>query len=208
MGAVCATCHHIKGVATQLLADRHRENIMGISEDIKIFLYSKAWSKKIIFSDESKEEFDAFISFSHKDDSFVYDTLLPGLETDHKQDHKQVQYKCLIHTRDWEVGDFICDQIYTSVKNSRRTIILLSADYIKSTWAHLEFHLAHAKAMQEKNPHLILLIHSENEPEKAKMRDKVLKKYLYHKCFIKTNDPDFWTKLRDALPKKKCEVKK
>lgn len=177
---------------------------MGISEDIKIFLYSKAWSKKIIFSDESKEEFDAFISFSYKDESFVYDTLLPGLETD----HKQVQYKCLIHTRDWEVGDFIFDQICKSVKNSRRTIILLSADYIKSTWTHLEFHLAHAKAMQEKYPHLILLIHSENEPEKAEMRDKVLKKYLYHKCFIKTNDPDFWTKLRDALPKKKCEVKK
>ena len=77
---------------------------MGISEDIKIFLYSKAWSKKIIFSDESKEEFDAFISFSYKDESFVYDTLLPGLETD----HKQVQYKCLIHTRDWEGGGLYC----------------------------------------------------------------------------------------------------
>ena len=68
---------------------------MNISEHIKIFLYSKAWGKKIFFSeendDESKEEFDAFISFSHKDESFVYKTLLPGLETD----HKQVQYQGL-----------------------------------------------------------------------------------------------------------------
>ena len=73
-------------------------------EHIKIFLYSKAWGKKIFFSeekDDESKEFDAFISFSHHDEKFVEEILLPGLET---TDPKQVQYKCLIHTRDWKGG--------------------------------------------------------------------------------------------------------
>ena len=127
-------------------------------EKIKIYIFSKSWGKKIFCSEEVKldenKPFDAFISYSHHDANFVEEILLPGLESD----PKEVQYKCLIHTRDWKVGFPISEQIIESVDCSRRTIIVHSVDYIQSEWTRLEFQTAHKKSMEENTQVKIIFI--------------------------------------------------
>ena len=43
----------------------------------------------------------------------------------------------------------IPDQILQSVENSRRTVIVLSNNYLRSMWSMMEFQAAHVKTMEE-----------------------------------------------------------
>jgi len=186
-------------VITFLILHIHKETLM-------IYIFSKSWGK-IFFSEEKidiNKPYDAFLSYSHHDEDFVEKVLLPGLESE--ENLKEEQYKCLIHTRDWKVGDMISDQIIESVDSCRRTIIVLSVGYIKSTWSKLEFQAAHAKAMKEKTQRVIIILHGE-KPDKDHL-DEDLKKYFVSNTFIDTQDPWFWKKLRYALPKKSYKQKK
>jgi len=175
-------------------------------DTILIYIFSKSWGK-IFFSEEKvdvNKPYDAFLSYSHHDEEFVEKILLPGLESE--ENPKEVQYKCLIHTRDWKVGDMISDQIIESVDSCRRTIIVLSVGYIQSMWTKLEFQAAHKKSMKENTQRLIILLHGE-KPDKDNL-DEDLKKYLDTSSYIDTKDPWFWKKLRFALPKKSYKQKK
>ena len=55
-----------------------------------------------------------------------------------------------VHSRDWNVGEDIPSQIFRSVEDSRKTIIVLSQSYIESQWSDMEFKAAHKKALAEK----------------------------------------------------------
>ena len=96
---------------------------------------------------DKDKPYDAFLSYSHMDAEFVEKVLLQGLESPENADQK---YKCLIHTRDWNIGQMIPDQIIQSVESSRRTIIVLSKAYIESMWTKLELRAAHTQAIQDK----------------------------------------------------------
>ena len=105
-------------------------------ETIVIWVYAQPWGK-IFFSEDlidREKPYDAFISYSQSDSDYVENCLLPGLENPEDVQHK---FKCLIHTRDWNVGEMIPDQIIHSVESSRRTIIVLSKSYIDSMWTKL-----------------------------------------------------------------------
>merc|ERR1711915_868979 len=174
-------------------------------ETIMIYIFSQSWGK-IFFSEDTidkEKPYDAFLSYSHHDASFVEKTLLPGLES--KDNPDDLQYKCLIHTRDWNVGEMIPDQILESVEKSRRTLIILSSDYVKSTWSKIEFQEAHRKAMKEQTQRVVVIVHGEM-PDIKEM-DEDVQKYLKSNTFIKSDDPWFWKKLRYALPKKRCKQK-
>ena len=55
-----------------------------------------------------------------------------------------------VHSRDWNVGEDIPSQIFRSVEDSRKTIIVLSQSYIESQWSDMEFKAAHKKALIDK----------------------------------------------------------
>ena len=75
-------------------------------ETIKIWIYSKSWAR-IFFTEDLMDKdkpYDAFLSYSHMDAEFVEKVLLQGLESPENANQK---YKCLIHTRDWNIGQMI-----------------------------------------------------------------------------------------------------
>ena len=118
-------------------------------DKVVLYLFSKPWSRHVFFSRDVVDEvkpYDAFLSYSHHDADFVEQCLLPGLESPENPDDK---FKCLIHTRDWNVGEMIPDQILHSVESSRRTIIVLSRNYIEAVWTKLEFRAAHTQALKD-----------------------------------------------------------
>jgi len=125
----------------------------------------------------------------------VENTLLSGLENPEDAAHK---FKCLIHTRDWNVGEMIPDQIIHSVESSRRTIIVLSKSYIDSMWTKLEFRAAHKQALQDRTQRVIIVVLGDL-PAKEDMEED-LQKYISLNTYLDAKDPWFWQKLRYALP--------
>jgi len=172
---------------------------------IIIYVFSKSWGKYFFseeFVDKDKSH-DVFISYAHQDSQYVEDVLLPGLEMPEDDGKHHDKYKCIIHSRDWTPGAAIPDQILESVENSRRTVIILSEDYVSSMWSNMEFRTAHGKAMKE-NIQRVLIVLVGKMPKLQTMNED-LQNYIKAKSYIDSSDIWFWKKFRYHLsrgPKK------
>lgn len=144
------------------------------------------------------KEYDVFISFAHQDVEFVEDTLLPKLEYEHKQ-------KVCVHYRDWIVGELIPAQIVHSVENSRKTIIILTRNFLLSQWSYLEFRTAHDLSIREGRPKLIMILLDERVCKDENLH-KDIKAYISLNTYLLWNDPYFWQKLHKVLPRHSLKI--
>ena len=99
-------------------------------------------------------------------------------------------------------GEWIPEQIHRSVSSSKRTIIILSEHFLDSFWGRLEFQAAYHHLLTDKFMRLIIIVKDEVPP--AKNMDEELKRYLALNTYLKWNDPHFWDRLRQALPRKQA----
>lgn len=159
---------------------------------IAVWLFSLGFTWRISeeLLDQDKK-YDAFISFCSKEEEFVSNYLVPGLEGGSNP------FKICLHYRDWLPGDIIPDQITRSVYESRRTIIVLSKNYLESVWARMEFRTAYSCALKEQRSRLIVLLYGDISTEDLYPE---LKSYLSMNTYIRWGDKWFWDKLRYALP--------
>lgn len=141
--------------------------------------------------DDRDKLFDAFVSYSSKDEAFVAEELAPILE------HGDPPYKLCLHYRDFPVGAFIADTIVQAVESSRRTIMVLSENFIKSEWCRFEFKSAHHQVLRDRRRRLILVLLGE-VPQKD--LDPDIRLYLKTNTYLQWGDKLFWEKLRFALP--------
>jgi len=74
--------------------------------------------------------YDVFISYSHKDADWVRGTLLPKLESH--------GFSVLIDFRDFRGGSFGIEEMQRGVLESRRVILVLTENYLKSDWTKFE----------------------------------------------------------------------
>jgi hypothetical protein len=79
-------------------------------------------------------EFDVFISYSHKDAKWVTDVLLPRLE--------KAGLKVCIDNRDFVAGEAAIVNMQDSIKNSRRILLVLTPNWVRSRWTKLEAEIA------------------------------------------------------------------
>lgn len=91
-------------------------------------------------------------------------------------------------------GEWIPDQISRSVQSSKRTIVILSENFLESLWGQLEFRTAYEQVLKDKCMRLIIIV-KEELPSKEKMDDD-LKNYLSLNTYLKWGDPWFWHRLR------------
>ncbi|XP_049846539.1 toll-like receptor Tollo [Schistocerca gregaria] len=135
--------------------------------------------------------FDAFVSYSSKDEAFVAEELAPILE------HGDPPYKLCLHYRDFPVGAYIGETIVQAVESSRRTIMVLSDNFIRSEWCRFEFKSAHHQVLRDRRRRLILVLLGE-VPQKD--LDPDIRLYLKTNTYLQWGDKLFWEKLRFALP--------
>ncbi|XP_055759045.1 toll-like receptor 13 [Salvelinus fontinalis] len=76
--------------------------------------------------------YDAFVSYSGRDERWVVEQLLPGME----QKEPPFLRLCL-HSRDFQLGKDIVDNITDSLYGSHYTVCVVSRNYLRSNWCSL-----------------------------------------------------------------------
>ncbi|KAH8266607.1 hypothetical protein KR018_002939 [Drosophila ironensis] len=162
-------------------------------QELKIWLYNNNLCLWWVSEEELDKDktYDAFISYSHKDEELI-SKLLPKLESGPHP------FRICLHDRDWLVGDCIPEQIVRTVDDSKRVIIVLSQHFIDSVWARMEFRIAYQATLQDKRKRIIIILYKELEHMNG--IDSELRAYLKLNTYLKWGDPLFWSKLCYAMP--------
>ncbi|KAH8304807.1 hypothetical protein KR059_005981 [Drosophila kikkawai] len=162
-------------------------------QELKIWMYNNNLCLWWVSEEELDKDktYDAFISYSHKDEELI-SKLLPKLESGPHP------FRLCLHDRDWLVGDCIPEQIVRTVDDSKRVIIVLSQHFIDSVWARMEFRIAYQATLQDKRKRIIIILYRELEHMNG--IDSELRAYLKLNTYLKWGDPLFWSKLCYAMP--------
>ncbi|XP_067120848.1 protein toll-like [Centruroides vittatus] len=167
------------------------------SKVIMAFLYSRNLYCRCCDRHLKEEEkmYDAFICYGSADQDVMLE-ILQNLEP---------TYHLCVHERDWVPGYPISHQIVHSVQNSRKTVILLSKEFLESMWFQVEFRTAYNQMMEDKKHRLILVIIGNLDNVNELESD--LRYLLSTKTYLEWGKKWFWEKLRYAL-RHRCKKEK
>ncbi|RUS72983.1 hypothetical protein EGW08_019255 [Elysia chlorotica] len=141
--------------------------------------------------------YDAFLCHSNKDDEFVLQQLVPRLENGEKP------FRLCLHCRDIPSGAYMGDSIVRSVQASKRTVLVLSENFLESEYCKFEFQVAHEQLMREKKSRMIIILLG--NLDLAKVKDDDIKLYLRTRTYLKVGEALFWEKLLFAMPDVKVQ---
>ncbi|KAM9457353.1 toll-like receptor 12 [Clarias gariepinus] len=120
---------------------------------LAFFHIARAWVEEAMRGNRKGHyHFDVFVSYSGKDECWVMDELLPNLEK-----RGPPSLKLCLHSRDFELGKDIVENITDSLYRSRHTLCLVSRNYLRSTWCSLEMRLATYRLLAEHRDVLVLV---------------------------------------------------
>lgn len=163
--------------------------------EIKVLAYNRLRiESRMTTSDSLLKEYDAFVSYSSLDETWVVQSLCKRLES------SPAHFKLCIHHKHFVPGACISDNIIESVEKSRHTILVLSENFLKSEWCLLEFQKAFHQTLIERNRHLIVIL-LENVSEATLPVD--MKHFLHTHTYINFTEPLFWDKLIYSLSERK-----
>lgn len=78
-------------------------------------------------------KYDVFISYADEDRPFVLEQVMTKLEE---------KFRVCIHDKDFIPGSDIADNIIGAIRNSKKTVLIISKHFIKSDWCMYEFNMA------------------------------------------------------------------
>jgi len=80
-------------------------------------------------------DYDVFISYSHRDEDWVHNQLLPRLKQARVGRRKM---RVCIDTECFRPGAALLTEIERALLASRKTVLVLTPDYLKSEWTQFE----------------------------------------------------------------------
>ncbi len=165
----------------------------------------ESWRRRIAAQDATRNGlaaqqymYDAFVAYSThgRERTWVHTTLREKLEDEHG-------LRLCIHYRDFKLGRAIDECIVEAINKSRKTILVLSPEFLDSGWCQFEVRMVKERLMEEKRDSFVIVIfRSLNQP--GTKVPKNLVRLLERKIYVEwTSDPDgqrlFWSRLVEAL---------
>ncbi|KAI8502125.1 TIR domain [Branchiostoma belcheri] len=92
----------------------------------------------------TQKKFDAFVSYNHHDRAWVMDELVPHLE-----EEEGSEFRLCLDYRDFVGGAPITDNIVNAIYDSRKTICLVTEEFLKSEWCEMEVQMATYRLFDE-----------------------------------------------------------
>ena len=141
-------------------------------------------------------DYDAFVSYAEEDRQFGVHDMIANVE-------KKGDFRLCFHSRDFIPGLDIAENITNAIHKSRRTICVLSRNYIKSHWCMYELNMGRMESIysREGNDVLFLVLY---EGIEASSMPLVLMDIIDRKSYIEfPNDAQgnvvFWDKMRETI---------
>ncbi|KAL1479852.1 hypothetical protein MTO96_034778 [Rhipicephalus appendiculatus] len=156
-------------------------------------IFGLAWCAA---DDDAEKLFDVFVSFSSKDIDWVHDEILPELEV--------MDLSYCTYERNFKGGYLIQDIIRDAVACSRRTLLVLTENFLASEWCRLEFRLAHQRALQDNINRLVIVLVDELDPGEL---DEELRLYMRSANYLSWGEPNFWDRLLHSLATREARRK-
>ena len=164
-----------------------------------------AWYKTVKLVKIQEEElqndkliFDAFVAHSQQDEEFVRLQLLRKLE------HDKQPYSCCVHYRNFLPGEFISDNIVSAIMLSKKTILVVTKQFVRSGWCDFESRAAQCHHLGKTRGGIIAIVFPGGY--EAAKRKPGLCAILDYVTFLPWPENEeeqnvFWLKLRMALGK-------
>ncbi|XP_076089403.1 toll-like receptor 4 [Mytilus galloprovincialis] len=164
------------------------------------YLYYIVKVKYSSLHSETEEEYSymygAFVSYADEDRIFVHNTLLQKLEVENG-------IQLCLHKRNFLPGNDIATNITSAIHNSRRTLVIMSHNFLKSYWCMFEYNMARMESIYERrNENVVFLMFY----EQMSPRDLPLNvlEMIQSKSYIEYpndeyGDTVFWDQLVNAL---------
>ncbi|XP_069804880.1 toll-like receptor 13 [Dendropsophus ebraccatus] len=158
----------------------------------------KVWFQYKVQREKRLYKYDAYISYCSEDEHWVVKELLFHLEKE-----GQRKYKLCFKPRDFMPGSYHIDNIQDAIRNSRKTLCVVSTGYLESQWCKIEAEIACSRVFYEKED-VLLVVFLEEIPDFRLSAYHKLRKLIKQNTYINwPEDPEgdefFWFKLRKAL---------
>ncbi|XP_048778346.2 toll-like receptor 4 [Ostrea edulis] len=164
--------------------------------EIRILTYTRFHILLPCQSEEAFEEkkFDAFVSYSNEDHLWVTSVFenncIDGLRN----------FKFCLHHRDFIAGKTITENIIDSIESSRHTIVIVSKNFLDSSYCLYEFEEALRQSISERKRHLLVIMLEDVAQDKM---PKVLQTCLKTFTYISKDDKIFMDRLIYSLSYKR-----
>ncbi|XP_052105951.1 toll-like receptor 4 [Mytilus californianus] len=107
--------------------------------------------QKISPDNDDEYTYDAFISYSEDDRSFVFNDCIEKLE-------KEENFRLCIHQRDFMPGQDITVNITNCIHTSRKTVCLITKKFLESYYCMFEFNMARMESIYSRHGRNILFL--------------------------------------------------
>ena len=168
--------------------------------EARVWLYSRygiRFFQRIDAVADAEKIFDAFLAYSVGDDVFVRQVLAPELEHGGNFISYPNQYKLCLFYRDLPLQVCLADLIIQASESSKRTIIVLSENFLKSEWSRYDFKSGLHQALRttQRKPIIIML-----GDIPTREIDPDLRLYLKNGTILYWGTKTFWEKLKYLMP--------
>ncbi|XP_041640048.1 toll-like receptor 2 [Cheilinus undulatus] len=186
-------CLFILGVILLIVGLCHKFNVLWYLKMTWTWLRAKRKPKL----KKGELEFDAFVSYSEMDSSWVEAHLVPELE------QVEPRLRLCLHKRDFLPGGWILDNIMDAIERSHRTLFVLSQHFVRSEWCKYELDYTHFRMFDHNDDSVVLILLEPIDKDSIPKKFCKLRKVMNSKTYLEWPDdntqiPRFWQSLRKA----------
>lgn len=116
----------------------------------------RGWGYRQLHRKGKDYQYDAYISCCGQDHEWVVNNLLEKLEG-----QVEPNFRLCFGPRDFAPGEYYMDNVQNGISQSRKTLCLVTNNYLESEWCSLEIHLACSKIFYQGQDPLVVVFMEE-----------------------------------------------